>query len=77
MRDCWEFFNEIALQKKKSSQAGNAAANPKIVLGKVIAQGIGEWDAFYKLPPVNILNWTFAHVGWNLNHLNLLEQFYY
>lgn len=55
MRDCWEFFNEIALQKKKRSQTGNAARDPKIVLGKVIAQGIGERDAFYKLPPVNSL----------------------
>lgn len=44
MMDCWEFFNEIILQKKKSSQTGSATLNPKIVPGKVIAQGIGEWD---------------------------------
>lgn len=30
MRGCWELFSEITLQKKKSSQTGNAAQNPAL-----------------------------------------------
>lgn len=54
MRGCWELFSEITLQKKKSSQC---STKPSTALGKVIAQGIGEWDTFFKLPPVNTPTW--------------------
>lgn len=69
IRDCWELFNEISLQKKRSSQTGNAALNPTTVLGKVIAQGIGERDPFLILPSVNALTqplriWVGIWISW-------------
>lgn len=43
-------FQRNSFAEGKSSQTGSVPLKATFLLGKVIAQGVGDWDTFFTLP---------------------------